>query len=288
LIRRDLLAELGGFEATFQTDAFIDDFVRRCTQKGYRTVCVRDSFVHWESEESSIEEARERKAASHLARGDRHRLAGEHDRALGRYRDALDLKDDYVEAALVCSATLLEMDRPEEAAEPFFTLVEKYPDSARIQNYLGRCLFRAGKTEEAKARFDQALTLMPAFVEARGNLAVLLWEQGRLDEAVAQMSAAAELAPNDPDTLYNIGMIYAQLGQGSQAIEALSGYLTVSPEDNDTRVHLAALLIDGGRESDGLTELEHVLSEVPDHADASHVLQQLQMMVAGSENAQGA
>lgn len=288
MIRRELLIGLGGFEATFRTDAFIDDLVRRAAQKGYRTVCARESYVHVEPAEPSLEEARERKAVRHLAQGDAHRVAGEHDEALARYREALDLKDDYVEAALVCSATLLEMDRPEEAAEPFATLAERYPDSARIQNYLGRCLFRAGQVDEAKARFEQALTLMPAFAEAEGNLAVLLWEQGRLDEAVEHMSRAAEIAPNDPDTLFNIGMIYAQLGQGSEAIEALAGYLTLSPEDNDTRVHLAALLIDNERENEGVAELERVLTEDPEHEDAIRVLRQLEVLVAANDGTQGA
>jgi len=288
LIRRAVLEELGGFEATFQSDAYIDDLVRRAHQRGYKTVCVKEAYVHSDSREPSIDDARERKAVAHLAEGDRFRLAGEHDDALASYRMALDLKADYVEAALVCSATLLEMDLPEEAAEPFLPLVEKYPDSARIQNYLGRCLFRAGKTEEAKARFEHALTLMPGFAEAMGNLAVLLWEQGRLDEAVEYVSAAAELAPNDPDTLFNIGMIYAQLGQGTEAIDALASYLTVSPDDNDTRVHLAALLIDNGKESEGLEQLEHVLSAVPDHEDATRVLHQLKVLVAANEGPGGA
>lgn len=286
LIRRDLLIDLGGFEATFETNAFIDDLVRRAAQKGYRTVCVKEQFVHSETG-SAIEEARERKAVKHLADGDRYRLEGDQDKALAAYREALELKPDYVEAVLICSAVLLEMDRAEEAAKPFMPLVEKYPDSARIQNYLGRCLFKAGDSEEAKARFERALALMPGFAEARGNLAVLLWEQGRLDEAVENMVAAAELAPNDPDTLFNIGMIYAQLGQNTEAIEALNSYLSVSPEDNDTRVHLAALLIDTGHESEGLEQLEHVLGEDPEHEDAARVLRQLEVLVAANEGPEG-
>ena len=286
LIRRDVLLELGGFETNFETSAFIDDFVRRAGQKGYRTVCVKEAFVHVDSGDLSIEEARERKAIWALAEGDYHRQAGDQEAALTHYREAIEHKPDFVEAVLICSAVLLELDRPEEAAEPFLPLVEKHPDSARIQNYLGRCLFKAGQTEAALERFERALALMPAFAEARGNLAVLLWEQGRLDEAVEHVTAAAELAPNDPDTLFNIGMIYAQLGQGEQAIDALLSYLTVSPEDNDARVHLAALLIDNERENDGLAELERVLSEAPKHADAIRVLRQLEMLVATNEGIQ--
>jgi GT2 family glycosyltransferase/2-polyprenyl-3-methyl-5-hydroxy-6-metoxy-1,4-benzoquinol methylase/Flp pilus assembly protein TadD/spore maturation protein CgeB len=286
LIRRDLLVDLGGFEATFETDAFIDDLVRRAAQKGTRTVCVRDVFVHSETD-SAIEEARERKAVRSLADGDVHRLNDEPEAALACYREALEHKSDYVEAVLICSAVLLEMERPEEAAEPFYALVEKHPNSARIQNYLGRCLFKAGQTDEARERFDRALDLMPQFAEARGNLAVLHWEQGRLDEAVEHMIKAAELAPNDPDTLFNIGMIYAQLGQSTEAIEALTSYLTVSPEDNNTRVHLAALLIDAGHETEGLEALEHVLGEDPEHEDAARVLRQLEVLVAANEGPQG-
>ena len=80
-----------------------------------------------------------------------------------------------------------------------------------------------------------------------------------------------------------MGRSAAPLGSVSGEIEALSGYMTVSPEDNDSRVHLAALRIDDGRENDGLTELGHVLSEVPDHEDATRVLHQLEMLIAGQQ-----
>jgi len=283
VVRRDVLNAFGGFDGSFETTAFLDDFIRRARQMDLRAVCAQDVFVHCEDIEDGVLEAHERQAVDRLSAGDVHRANGEHDQALAYYREALDMKPDYLEAALIFSAVLLEQNRPQEAADVFQPLVEKHPESSRLRNYLGRCLYLCGERVDAQKAFEHAIELDPTFGEAYSNLGVLLWENGALDAALEQMSRAAECAPDSADVIYNIGMIYAQLGQGKQAAEMLQHYLTVSPDDLHARTYLAVLLLENGAEQDGVSELEYVLNVDPEHPEALRVLGELQAAADAAE-----
>lgn len=284
VVRRDVLEAFGGFDGGFLTPAFLDDLARRCRQAGLRVVCARDVFVHCEDRAPDEGEVRERRAVALLETGDGHRTRGEADAALAQYRAALEAKEDYLEAALICSAALLEQNRPKEAGDIFRRFLSKHPDSSRLHNYLGRCLFVAGEGDRGRAEFERAIELDPNFGEAYSNLGVLLWEQGQLDAALERMNRAAELAPESPDVIYNIGMIYAQLGQAKQATEVLQLYLELSPDDLHARTYLAVLLLENGAEQDGVTELERVLAADPNCEEALRVLAQLQAAADGTED----
>ncbi|MBK35703.1 MAG: hypothetical protein CME26_09275 [Gemmatimonadetes bacterium] len=285
VLRTSAVRALGGFETTMSSEAFIDDLLRRCRQQGQRSICVPTAFVHADETDSErLEEARERKAIAALGRGDVLRARGDREGALALYREALALKPVYLEAALIASAVLLELDRPLEAAEPFEALEASYPDSAMVKNYRGRCLFRAGEWNDARALFDSALALQPDFAEALGNLGVLSWENGDLDQAVEHLGRAAEIAPNDPDIVYNVGMVYSQLGQTAEAAGVLAHFLTLEPENLDARVHVAVLLIDVGDVDAGVGHLEAVLAEQPDHEDAIRVVGELRTILNDVSN----
>jgi Flp pilus assembly protein TadD len=253
--------------------------VRRCQQMHRRVVCASDVFVHCALVDTTSAEVDEHRAVENLIAGDVLRGGGDAVGALACYKEALAAKPDYLEAALIYSAVLLEEKRPEEAADIFEKLVAKHPESSRLRNYLGRCLFVAGKRADSQIEFEKAIELDANFGEAYSNLAVLLWEDGALDEALDKMNRAAELSPQSPDVVYNIGMIYAQLGQGNRAMEMLQHYLTLSPNDLYAKTYLAVLLLENGKEQDGVTQLEEVLSADPEHAEALRVLGDLQAAV---------
>ena len=282
VVRTDVLRLFGGFDAGFQTPSFWSDFVRRCQQMQRRVVCASDVFVHCDDVDVTQVEADERRAVKSLIDGDVLRAEGDAEGALVCYKDALDAKPNYLEAALIYSAVLLEENRPEEAAGIFEGLVAKHPESSRLRNYLGRCLFMAGKRAESQTEFEKAIELDANFGEAYSNLAVLLWEDGALDDALEKMNRAAELSPQSPDVIYNIGMIYAQLGQGKMAMEMLQHYLTLSPNDLYAKTYLAVLLLENGKEPEGVTQLEDVLSVDPEHPEALRVLGDLQAAVDGA------
>ena len=275
VMKRDVLDRFGGFDGAFATAAFLDDFLRRCGQIGMKAVCAKDVFVHCDDTEPLEDELCERLAISQLVAGDVYRSKGEAEEALTCYRKALELKEDYLEAALVFSAGLLEEDQAEEAVAIFQKLVLRHPSSSRLRNYHGRCLYVAGDRVSGRAEFEKAIEIDPNFGEAYSNLGVLLWENGELETALEQMNRAAELAPESPDVIYNIGMIYAQLGQGVQAAEVLKAYLSISPDDLHARTYLAVLLLENGAEEEGVSALEYVLERDPNHEEALTVVADL-------------
>lgn len=283
LVRTDVLRVLGGFDGSFKTPGFLADFVRRCLQMNKRVVCANDVFVHCEDVALDENEKEERRAVSCLIDGDVLRVEGRAEDSLACYKAALDAKPDYLEAAMIYSAVLLEEDQPEQAAEVFEGLLEQHPESSRLHNYLGRCLYMAGKRSEGQAEFEKAISLDGNFGEAYSNLAVLLWEDGALDDALDKMNRAAELSPQSPDVVYNIGMIYAQLGQADMAIEMLQHYLTMTPTDLHAKTYLAVLLLENAQEQDGVTQLEEVLAVDPEHQEALRVLGELQAAVDEAE-----
>ncbi len=179
LIRVEVLKALGGFDASFQTGAFLQDFCRRCRQKGYRTVIARDTFVDCPEETPGEKEGHEQQAVTLLETGDLHRAAGESDSAIACYRRALEAKEDYLEASLVLAAALLEEEQIGDATEVLQTLDARHPGSSRIKNYLARCFYKGGEIEKARGLFEEAIQLDPEFAEALSNLGVLLWESGR-------------------------------------------------------------------------------------------------------------
>ena len=284
-LKVEAVRAVGGFDESFGTWAFLEDYVRRSRQLGLVAACATDTFVHCEPDtDVDGPPDGELQAALEMAAGDAHRTAGRAEEAIACYRGALETKPDYLEATLVLATSLLELGRGEEAVGLFEELEARHPDSSRIKNYLGRCLFQSGRRDEARANFEASLALDQAFPEAHSNLGVLLWEAGELDGALEQLKTAAELSPDHPDVIYNVAMVYAQLGQTERAADALERYVVSSPDDLQARVHLAVLHLESGAEAEGLSQLEAVLEAEPDHEEATKVVAQLQRAVdAGAE-----
>src|SRR5207247_626232 len=85
-----------------------------------------------------------------------------------------------------------DLDR---AIELYRQAVAIKPDFAEVHNNLGNALRLPGRLEEAVASYRRALTLKPDFAEAQGNLGNALRKLGRLDEAVECYRRAIDAKP---------------------------------------------------------------------------------------------
>jgi predicted O-linked N-acetylglucosamine transferase (SPINDLY family) len=74
--------------------------------------------------------------------------------------------------------------------------LELKPDYVQAHSNLGNALTDLGKPDEAITCYRRALELKPDFVEVHGNLGNAFRDQGKLDEAVACYRRALELKPN--------------------------------------------------------------------------------------------
>ena len=111
-----------------------------------------------------------------------------------RYRRALALAPDYINAHINLGAALEQQGKVDEAAAQYRRVVELDPRNALAYNNLGKVLKGLGRMQEGEARFRRALELKPDYPEAHYNLANVLSVHGKLDDAVAHHRCALALA----------------------------------------------------------------------------------------------
>lgn len=85
----------------------------------------------------------------------------------------------------------------------------------------GRALLRAGQLDEAKAAFQEALTLNPVSAEANEGVATVAYLKKDLDIAATHFEAAAKADPRRAEPLINLGAVQNRLKQYPQAMKTL-------------------------------------------------------------------
>jgi tetratricopeptide (TPR) repeat protein len=90
--------------------------------------------------------------------------------AIAAVRHSLALDPGQVGAESLLGLLLLRESRPEQAIPHLEAYVKRRRDDPRGYNNLGAALMRAGRVEEARAAFREALRLDPSHAGARANL----------------------------------------------------------------------------------------------------------------------
>ncbi len=166
----------------------------------------------------------------HLARRD--------EEAVVEFRRALALPFDgsilpyLVHANLATS--LLNLERPGEAAKEIGVALELRPGDPELWNDLAICLLREGQLDPAMQYARRALARAPEFGGARVTVGQILMERGDYGGALAEFQAALRQDPDAPGTLYNLAHVLVLLGRTQEACAALDRYGRVpqgSPEE---------------------------------------------------------
>ncbi len=92
------------------------------------------------------------------------------------------------ENAIAAHQQMLGFHQVAEATEFQKTMLSQFPDSAKIQAYLGMAQDHIGRHDQAVEFFKRALDLRPDLPEARIGIARADIRQGRLDEARKMLS----------------------------------------------------------------------------------------------------
>jgi tetratricopeptide (TPR) repeat protein len=151
-------------------------------------------------------------------------VRAEHDRALAAFATALASAPDYVPALVGRGQVLLATKREPEAlaafeaalaADPSLTDIARRVDVLRFRNVqqtieAARTAAAAGRSDEARAAYDRALTLSPDSAFLHRELAVVERKRGNADVALEHFRRAAELDSSDAASLIEIGDLLAQ------------------------------------------------------------------------------
>jgi tetratricopeptide (TPR) repeat protein len=114
------------------------------------------------------------------------------------------------------------------------------PGNAYAQGNYGFALERAGRTAEAKDRFEAAIRLKPDYAQAHFNLGVVLAGESRLGAAIEEYRLALRFEPDYADAHNNLGVSLAQTGLMAEAEREFAAAVRLRPDFAEARQNLAS------------------------------------------------
>jgi tetratricopeptide (TPR) repeat protein len=166
--------------------------------------------------------------------------AGDIDKAIASYKEALEIKPDYAEAHNDLGGAYLRKGLHDEALAAFKQAIEvsKDPRVRAMAHYnLGTIYVIKGLYKESITSFKKALEIRPNYAEASHDLGFAYTRIGLNDEAITAFKQAIE-ASDDSEVsakaYYNLGLIYANTKLYDEAIDPLEKSVRLQPNDPDT------------------------------------------------------
>jgi Flp pilus assembly protein TadD len=163
---------------------------------------------------------------------------GQPDKAIGCYRQAVEIKPDFARAHNNLGAALQQKGRNDEAILHFNEALKLDPDDADTHNNLGVALTDRGQLDEAIAHYERAVEIRPDFADAHNGLGGLLFQKHKLEDAMAHFCRAVELKPESAEAHNNLGAALAMQGRLDEAIAQFEKTLELKPDHSGARQNL--------------------------------------------------
>jgi tetratricopeptide (TPR) repeat protein len=140
-------------------------------------------------------------AMSKSGQGDKEMVAGEAQKAVASYREALQATPDDAELNFKLAAALDKLGEIPGERAALERAVQLNPDLAPAENQLGFLDSQSGDAAAAEKHFRAALRATPTFAEAWVNLGATLGLQSKFMEAREAVDNALRLEPGNPQAL---------------------------------------------------------------------------------------
>jgi tetratricopeptide (TPR) repeat protein len=158
----------------------------------------------------------------HQAAGEANESQGLHDAALREYRQVLEASPRRPGIRFRIGRVYLARAGGDAssadlaaARQAFEQELEIDPSNANAAYELGEMHRKAGDLEQARTRFEQALTHYPGFVQAQVGLARTLIALGRPADALPPLQAAVKAEPGNEVAWYQLGQAHRALGHAA-------------------------------------------------------------------------
>lgn len=148
----------------------------------------------------------------------------------------------------------------------------KLPTNPRAHNNLGQALFRAGKTAEAIACYERAVTLQPDYAEPHYNLGVARVALGSVERGIADYETALRSRPAYPEAHNNLGNALIKLGRVAEALPHYQQAIALKPDFAEAHSNLGNALLQSGRTADAVPRFQRALELRPDYPEAHYNL----------------
>ena len=109
--------------------------------------------------------------------------------------------------------------------------IKSHPNDPQAYNMRGSVLAQAGKTDEALADFNKAISLDANYGQAYANRGLIYRQTRRLDQAMADYERAISLDANYAPAYLGRGMVYKARKQPAEALADFNKAITLAPDN---------------------------------------------------------
>ena len=156
--------------------------------------------------------------------------AGEFDRAMAYYEEALSIDPRFAPALYNMGNALADQGQFDQAAAAYREALEADPEFLMAYENLGKSYIQTGLLEEALETFDKALNRRPDFVQALVGKGVVHHMREEYDRAIELYGEALVMQPDLASAHYNLACAYGRLGVLDEAREALGKAIELNSE----------------------------------------------------------
>jgi Flp pilus assembly protein TadD len=129
-----------------------------------------------------------------------------------------ELSEDAWRLYITRAASLIELDRFDDAEPDLKRAVDIAPEEPTVLNYLGYSWVERGKNlDEAFKLIEKAVALRPESGAIIDSLGWAHFQRGDIESALPHLEKAASLEPADPTVTDHLGDVYWRLGREVEA-----------------------------------------------------------------------
>jgi len=200
--------------------------------------------------------------------------AGEAAKSIAHFAAALNLSQKPghapVDAAFddAYGHALAAAGKPDQALDVFAAEEALAGARAPLEDAIGSLDAVQGKWQDARERFERAISLDGTFIRARVHLGILLREQHDLEGSIATLSAAADNDPPDAEALLEYGRSLAAAGKDEQATDQFLQAIKLNPGLRGEQLELAMALQRLGRQQEAIPWFQQAVARDKHNASA--------------------
>lgn len=212
------------------------------------------------------------RSAFHSAWGLFFEATDRRDRALGAYRNALEI-DPLDQLAVERLVSLLRSKGDvRSAVELFDATLEHARGSMSAVNHLGLVSLREGMPDRAEKIFRQLLESDPRNAGLLSNLALALSRQGRRGEAIDMMKGAVAQEPSNAQNHFNLGALLVEESRIDQALREFEAAEKYGLKTPTVYVAIAKMRFRSGDPGGAESALRQALRIDPRHQESRELL----------------
>jgi tetratricopeptide (TPR) repeat protein len=203
-----------------------------------------------------------------LELGKAYAAAGQDDRAVAQFQQALDRQPNLTPAMLEMALALQRLNKVPEAIALLQKLILLEPKNADALANLGMALTQTQQAKDAVPLLQRSIALAPKVAVTHQNLAAAYVQLNQLDDAIRELHAALKLTPDAPQLHYDLGLALKLQDHPDAAIPELEAAQRLDATSPEAPYALGMLYLQAGRYAEAASELKRSLDLRPQNGDA--------------------